>query len=315
MFSYVLGRLAQFIPTMIVVSIVVFLMVRAIPGDAASVLLGPTAKPEQIEVLRERMGLNLPIWDQYRLWIGRVLTGDLGNSWINGQPVSSLIAMKLPATISLAVSAMLVALLLAIPVGVLSAVWRGSWIDRAASTYMALGVGVPSFWLGILLVLVFSLWLGWLPPSGFVPITEDPSTALKSLLLPSLTLGVYFSAVLSRFTRTSILDVMRQDFVRTAQAKGLSQPAVIGSHVLQNALIPVVTMVGLQFGGLLGGAVIVESIFGLPGIGRQLVTSIANRDYAVVQGTILLAASAYLLANLLTDLTYGFLDPRIRSAS
>lgn len=311
---YLLGRVTQFVPTLFLVSVLVFLMVRAIPGDAAHVLLGPTAKPEQIVALREEMGLDRPAWEQYRRWAGGVLRGDLGNSWINGQAVAGLIALKLPATLALATGALIVALLIAIPVGVLAALRVGSWVEGAASAYIALGLGLPSFWLGILLVLVFSLRLGWLPPSGYVPFGDDPVASLKALLLPSFTLGVYFSAILSRFLKSSILDVVRQDFVRTAKAKGLPERAVVGAHVLQNAMIPVVTMVGLQIGGLLGGAVIVESIFNWPGLGRLLVTSIASRDYAVVQGTILLAAAAYLVVNLLTDVTYGLLDPRIRTA-
>lgn len=314
MAPYAMTRVAQFLPTLALVSIIVFLMVRAIPGDAAHVLLGPTAKPEQIEAIRDEMGLEQPIWTQYGIWLGDVLTGDLGNSWINGQGVASLIKLKLPSTLALALGAVIVAMMIAIPVGVLAALRQGSWVERAASAYMALGLGIPSFWLGILLVLVFSLRLGWFPPSGYVPFTDDPVASVRALVLPSVTLGIYFSAVLSRFMKASILEALGQDYVRTAYAKGLGQRAVVSAHVLKNALIPVVTTVGLQFGGLLGGAVIVESIFGWPGLGRLLVTSIASRDYAVVQGTILLASVAYLVVNLLTDLTYGLLDPRIRTS-
>jgi peptide/nickel transport system permease protein len=307
--------LLQFVPTLVLVSIVVFLMVRAIPGDAAHVLLGPTAKPQQIAALRNEMGLDKPIWDQYLIWVKGLLHGDLGRSWINDYPVAKLIRQKVPATVALAIGSILVALVIAIPVGILSALRTGSWFDRAASLYCGLMLAVPTFWLGVLLVLVVSLKLKWLPPSGYVPFTQHPVQSAKLLLLPSITLGVYLSAIFARFLRASVTEALGQDYVRTAAAKGLSQRRIVRGHVLQNALIPVVTMFGIQFGGLLGGAVIVEAIFDWPGLGRLLVTSISSRDYAVVQGTILLAATAFLVVNLITDLTYGLLDPRIRTGS
>jgi peptide/nickel transport system permease protein len=288
-------------------------MVRAIPGDAAPVLLGPTAQPEQIEALREKLGLDEPIWTQYLVWIEDVLQGDLGQSWINGYSVTGLIRLKLSATIALAVGSLLVALLIALPLGIFSALKPGSWIDRLASFYCALGLGIPTFWLGILLVLAFSLRLKWLPPSGYVPLSDDPAASLKMLILPSITLGVYYSAIFARFTKTSILEVLRRDYVRTAEAKGLAARAVVARHVLRNAMIPLVTVFGIQFGGLLGGVVIVEAIFAWPGLGRLLVTSIESRDYAVVQGTILLSTTVFLVVNLITDLAYGLLDPRIRT--
>lgn len=312
MASFAARRLAQFLPTLLLVSIVVFLMVRAIPGDAAHVLLGPTAKPAQIDALREQMGLNRPIWVQYGRWIDGVVHGDLGRSWINNYPVAKLIRQKLPATISLAIGAMIFALAIAIPVGVISAIKQGSWFDRFAALYNALMLAVPTFWLGVLLVLVVSLKLKWIPPSGYVRVADDPVRGIKLLLLPSTTLGVYLSAIFARFLRSSISEVLEQDYVRTAYAKGLARRRVVAGHVMRNAMIPVVTMLGLQFGGLLGGAVIVEAIFDIPGLGRLLVTSISSRDYSVVQGTILLAAVAYLVVNLVTDLLYGLLDPRIR---
>jgi peptide/nickel transport system permease protein len=313
--TYILGRLLQFIPTLFVVSVVVFLMVHAIPGDPAHIMLGPTAKPEQIAALRAKMGLDEPIWTQYVWWIEGALHGDLGHSWINDFPVAELIRQKLPATIALAVGAMVVALLIAIPLGILPAMRPGSWIDRFAALYNGLVLAIPTFWLGVLLVLVVSLRLGWLPPSGYVPFRDDPLGAIRLLILPSLTLGAYLSAIFARFLRAAISDVLAQDYVRTAAGKGLAGSAIVRHHILRNALIPVVTMLGIQFGGLLGGAVIVEAIFDWPGLGRLLVTSISSRDYAVVQGTILLAATAFLVVNLLTDLTYGFLDPRIRTAT
>ncbi|MCC2626450.1 MAG: binding-protein-dependent transport system inner rane component [Thermomicrobiales bacterium] len=312
--SYVFNRLLQFVPTLFVVSVVVFLMVRAIPGDASYALLGPTAKPEQIAALRAEMGLDEPIWRQYLVWIEGVLHGDLGRSWINDFPVADLIRQKLPATIVLAVGSMAIAVLIAIPMGILPALRPGSWIERVAALYNGLMLAIPTFWLGVLLVLVISLRLGWLPPSGYVPFGEDPVQSIKLLILPSFTLGAYLSAIFARFLHNAMTETLSQDYVRTAAAKGLAERLVVRRHVLRNALIPVVTMLGIQFGGLLGGAVIVEAIFDWPGLGRLLVTSISSRDYAVVQGTILLAASAFLFVNLLTDLTYGLLDPRIRTA-
>jgi peptide/nickel transport system permease protein len=288
--------------------------VRAIPGDASYALLGPTAKPEQIAALRAEMGLDKPIWRQYLVWIEGVLRGDLGRSWINDFPVADLIRQKLPATIVLAVGSMVIAMLIAIPMGILPALRPGSWIERVAALYNGLMLAIPTFWLGVLLVLVISLRLGWLPPSGYVPFREDPVQSIKLLILPSFTLGAYLSAIFARFLHNAITETLSQDYVRTAAAKGLAERLVVRRHVLRNALIPVVTMLGIQFGGLLGGAVIVEAIFDWPGLGRLLVTSISSRDYAVVQGTILLAASAFLFVNLLTDLTYGLLDPRIRTA-
>lgn len=315
MAAYILSRLLQVVPTLFVVSVVVFLMVRAIPGDPAHILLGPTAKPEQIAALREQMRLNEPLWTQYLLWIEGVLRGDLGRSWINNFPVAELIRQKLPATLALAIGAMTVALLIATPLGIIPALRPGGWVDRFAALYNGLVLAIPTFWLGVLLVLVVSLRLGWLPPSGYIPFTENPLGAIKLLILPSLTLGAYLSAIFARFLRAAIGDAMAQDYVRTAAGKGLAERAIVRGHVLRNALIPVVTMLGIQFGGLLGGAVIVEAIFDWPGLGRLLVTSISSRDYAVVQGTILLAASSFLIVNLLTDLTYGLLDPRIRTGS
>jgi peptide/nickel transport system permease protein len=314
MATYAARRIAQFIPTMLVVSILVFAMVRAIPGDAAQVLLGPQASTEQVDALAESMGLNRPVWTQYGLWIGDVLQGDFGNSWINRFPVADLIRMKVGATVALAVGSLLVAIAIAVPVGILGALHSGSWIGRVTSLYTSIALGIPTFWLGILLILLFSLRLKWLPPSGYVPITEEPTTSLKMLVLPSFTLGIYLSAIFARFIKAAVIDVLRQDFVRTAYAKGLRQRSVVTQHVLKNALIPVITIFGIHFGGLLTGAVIVETIFGWPGLGRLLVTSIASRDYAVVQSVILLASLAFLVANLITDLTYGLLDPRIRAS-
>jgi peptide/nickel transport system permease protein len=310
--QYVVRRLLQFIPVLIIVTIVVFLMVRMIPGDPAAALLGPQAQPEQIARMRLTMGLEKPLWVQYGLWVNRMLRGDFGESFINGFPISQLIATKLPATLELSVSALAVAASVSVPLGIASALRRGSWPDHLATAYTSLGMAIPGFWLGILLVLLFALKLKVLPPSGYVPLTENPAAGLRLILMPACTLGVYLSAIFARFMKSSILETLHQDYVRTAYSKGLPRNLVVRRHVLTNAMIPVVTVFGIQFGGLLGGAVITEAIFNWPGLGRLLVQSILTRDYGIVQALIMLAVAVYLTVNLCTDIVYGALDPRIR---
>jgi len=310
--EYVAKRLLQFVPTIILVSIAIFGMVRLIPGDPALVIIGPDAPAEQIAIVRHHMALDRPIWDQYFAWIGRLLKGDLGVSFVNGYPVSRLIALKLPATIELALVALVLSTLVSIPLGVIGALRQGKWQDHVITVYTSIAMGMPSFWFAILLVLGFSLTLKILPPSGYVSVFERPLVGLKFLVLPACTLAFFMSAVLARFIRSSILETLFQDYVRTARGKGLPQSLVVRRHVLKNALIPVVTVFGIQFGSLLGGAVITESIFDWPGVGRLLVQSISTRDYNIVQSLILLAATVYMLVNLIADLLYGIIDPRVR---
>jgi peptide/nickel transport system permease protein len=310
--GYVLVRLVQLLPVLLLASIAVWLMIYLIPGDPALALLGSDATPEQLARARVLMGLDRPLPVQYALWLRRVLQGDLGVSYLNGLPVSTMLAQRIPVTLQLTVAALAVALLIAAPLGIVSAVRPRSWIARAVTGYNALAMAVPTFWLGILLVLCFGLWLRWLPPSGFVPLWQEPARAVRFLVLPAFTLGAYVSAVLARFTRAALLETLFQDYVRTARAKGLAERPVIGVHALRNALIPVVTVVGLQFGAFMGGAVITEAIFDYPGLGRMLLQAILTRDYTVVQGTILFVVLAFVVINLLTDLAYALLDPRIR---
>jgi len=310
--KYAVRRLLQFIPTIILVSIAIFGMVRLIPGDPALVVIGPDAPAEQIAEVRRQMALDRPIWDQYIAWMGRLLQGDLGLSFVNGYPVSRLIALKLPATIELALAALVLSICIAVPLGTISALRQGRWLDHAITIYTSIAMGMPSFWFAILLVLGFSLKLKLLPPSGYASVFEQPIAGLKFLILPACTLAFFMSAVLARFIRSSILETLFQDYVRTARGKGLSQDTVVRRHVLKNALIPVVTVFGIQFGALLGGAVITESIFDWPGVGRLLVQSISTRDYNIVQALILLAATVYMLVNLGADLLYGVIDPRVR---
>jgi peptide/nickel transport system permease protein len=312
MLPYITLRLAQLLPVLLLASVAVWLMIYLIPGDPAIALLGGDATPEQIARARERMGLNRPLPVQYALWLGRVVQGDLGVSYLSGIPVTRMLAQRIPVTAQLTVASLLVALLIAAPLGIVSAVRPRSWIARVITGYNALAMAVPTFWLGILLVLGFALALRWFPASGFVPLWEEPGRAIRFLVLPAFTLGAYVSAVLARFTRAALLETLFQDYVRTARAKGLGETPVIGLHALRNALIPVVTVVGLQFGAFMGGAVITEAIFDYPGLGRLLLQAILQRDYTVVQGTILFVVMAFVVVNLLTDLVYALLDPRIR---
>ena len=312
MVTYVLRRLVQTLPVLFLSSILVFSLVRFIPGDPAMLIAGPDALPEQIAAARARLGLDQPIYVQYGIWLGQVLRGDLGVSILNGYPVFDLIKRKFLATLQLTAGGLLVALCLSLPLGILSAVRRGGWFERLTSFVVALGQAIPTFWLGILLVLVFSLQLKWLPPSGRVEFGQKPVLALRLMILPSLTLGFYSATVLTRFLKSSMLEVLEMDYVRTARAKGLAESGILARHVLKNALIPVVTILGLQLGAFLGGAVVTESIFDWPGLGRLMLQAIGTRDYPVLQGAVLFVVVTFVCVTLITDLTYGFLDPRIR---
>ncbi len=312
MTTYVLRRLAQTVPVLLLSSILVFSLIRFIPGDPAMLIAGPDALPEQVIAARVQLGLDKPLHVQYLIWMGQVLQGDLGVSILNGFPVIDLIKRKFGATLQLTAGGLLVALVLSLPLGILSAIRRGSWLERLTSVVVALGQAIPTFWLGILLVLVFSLQLKWLPPSGRVEFDTKPVLALRLMILPSLTLGFYSATVLTRFLKSAMLEVMDMDYVRTARTKGLKESLITTRHVLKNALIPVVTVLGLQLGAFLGGAVVTESIFDWPGLGRLMLQAIGTRDYPVLQGTILFVVVTFIGVTLITDLTYGFLDPRIR---
>jgi peptide/nickel transport system permease protein len=312
MLPYVIRRLVQVVPVLLFASVVVFLMIYLVPGDPVLAVLGAEARPEQVAVMRQQMGLDRPLVVQYGRWLGRVVRGDLGVSFINSYPVWALIGLKLPATLSLAAGALTVALAISLPLGIAAALRQGSWVDRLAVGFTALGLSVPTFWLGVLLVLLFSLRLQWLPASGYVPLLTAPALALRHLLLPSLTLGLFIAAVLTRFVRSAMLEVIRQDYVRTARAKGLPEGRVVLRHALRNAFIPVLTVIALQVGNLLGGAVITESIFDFPGVGQLVLYAVTTKDYTVVQGTLLLLVFAFVMINLLTDVAYAVLDPRVR---
>ena len=298
--------------TLVLISLIVFTGVRMIPGDPARVMAGTDADAAGLEEVREKYGLHDPIPVQYVRWIGLALRGDLGESIRTRQPVAWTVAIKLPITVELACLALLIALALAIPAGVIAAVRRNTAWDVLASAASLCGVSIPNFWLGIMLILLVSVRLGWLPASGFVPLFEDPVANVKRMLMPALVLGTALAAVLMRQTRNAMIEVLSADYIRTARSKGLAGSAVVVRHALRNALIPVVTILGLQMGALMGGAVVTESIFVLPGFGRLIVEAVFTRDYPVVQGVVLITASSYVLINLLVDISYTVLNPRIR---
>jgi peptide/nickel transport system permease protein len=312
---FIVRRLMQSVPVLILASLAVFLLLHLVPGDPAMLLAGPDATPEVVAAVRADMGLDQPLPVQYALWMEHALKGDLGKSYISRLPVWQLIQNALPATVELAISALCIAILFALPTGMLAAVNRQRPPDWIVTLVNGVVLGVPNFWLGILLIIVFALVLNWLPPGGRVEFLANPSIAWKTLLLPAVTLGIPIGCALSRFTRAAMLEVLREDYMRTARAKGLSGRAVVFGHGLRNALIPIITVLGIQFGHLLGGAVIVESVFAWPGVGRLVLQAVLNRDYLVVQGTLLLLVLAFIAINLIVDLLYGLLDPRIRLSS
>jgi peptide/nickel transport system permease protein len=309
---FVLHRLAQAVPTLFLTTVGIFLLLHLVPGDPAATLAGADAPPDVVAALRGELGLDRPLPVQYLRWLGKVVRGDLGVSYVSKYPVRDLIAARLPATLELAAAGLLVGLLAGVPTGVLAAVRRGGPVDYAITGLNALLLSVPNFWAGIAFVLVFALGLAVLPPSGRIPLTAEPARALAFLVLPAVTLGLHITAIFSRFTRTALLEVLGEPFVRTAEAKGLGRAAVVFRHAFRNALIPVVTVFGLQAGYLLGGAVVVESVFAWPGLGRLIVESAGNRDYTTVQGALLVFVGVFFLVNLLTDLAYAWIDPRVR---
>lgn len=309
---YILRRLFGMIPVLFLVSLIVFSIIHLTPGDPALLMLGEEVTPEKLSALRHQLGLDQPIPVQYGFWLSQVLRGDLGRSVRTQQPVAEAIFQRLPPTIELTLFAVVISLCIAIPSGILSAVRRNSASDLISTTLALLGISMPSFLLAILLIFVFALKLRWLPPIGYTPINQDVIGNIKGMILPGLTLGAATAALVSRQTRSSLLEVLHEDYIRTARAKGLAERTVILGHGLKNAMIPVATVIGLQVGALLGGAIITETIFVLPGVGRLVVDSIFSRDFPLVQGTVLFLALIYLFANLVVDVLYVFLDPRIR---
>lgn len=310
--SYLLRRLGTSGIVLLLASIVVFVGVRALPGDAALALAGEERDPVALEQIREKYGLNEPIVVQYAKYVGNSLQGDLGYSTRTGAGVTAVILDRLPITLELALLSLLIAVLIGIPAGIMAALRRGSWLDNVSNGFGLLGLSIPNFWFGLVLILVVSVQLGLLPASGFVPFFDDPVENLKRMILPAIVLGTGLSAVLMRQMRSAMLETMSADYIRTARSKGLSERAVVLVHALRNSLVTVVTVLGLQLGALISGAVITEQIFVIPGFGKLIVDGVFTRDYPVIQGVALVTVFGYVFVNLLVDLTYSFLNPRIR---
>ena len=304
MIRFLIRRLLLTIPVLIGVATLVFSLIHLVPGDPVQAMLGESASPQDVAQLRTKLGLDRPLYEQYVTFAAGVVRGDLGVSLRTNQPVTTVIFERMPATMELAVAAMVVAIVFAIPLGIIAAVRKDTRIDHAATTLALVGISMPTFWLGPLLAIIFSVWLGWFPVSG--------RGTLANLVLPAITLGAPLAAILARMTRASVLEELRELYVLAARARGVSEARAVLAHAFRNSLIPIVTVIGLQFGAVLTGAVITETIFAWPGVGRLLVQSISARDYPAVQGCILLIALTYVSMNLLIDVLYGFLDPRIR---
>ncbi len=313
MFEFLVKRLFTIVPTLVFVSILIFGLQQLLPGDPAVILAGEERDPAVVAFLRAKLHLDEPLPMRYAYWVGGVLRGDLGESVRTQLPVLDLIVQKLPVTVELALLAMAIALLIGIPAGVVSAVGRGTVWDYAANVFALWGLSTPNFWLGILMILLFSVQLGWLPASGYESPFVDLKANLAAMIMPAFVLGNAIAAVLMRHTRSAMLQVLSADYVRTARAKGLSERVVVLKHALRNALTPIITLGALELGTLLSGAVLTEQVFTIPGFGKLVVDSVFNRDYSVVQGVVLVTATAYITLNLLADVAYFLVNPRLRS--
>ena len=312
MTKYIARRLLLLIPTVALASLLVFILMRAMPGDAASIQIGDTASKEQVEELTRQLGLDRPVYQQYFVWASQVLRGNFGHSFLSKEPVIYDLVKAIPVSVELALAGVLTAVVVALPLGTLAATNRARGIDYAARFVALAGLSIPSFVLGTLVVLFLALWFQWLPPAGYVPLYIDPITNAQQFILPALVVGYRSSALITRMVRSELLEVLQQDYVRTAMAKGLAWRTVVTRHALRNALIPVVTLIGTQIGALLSGAVVTETIFSLPGIGRLFINAVSHRDYAMVQVIVLFVALVVSVANLIVDVMYGFVDPRVR---
>ena len=315
MWVWLLKRVGQVVPTLFILSILIFGLQQLMPGDPALILAGEErGDPQVLAQIRAELRLDRPIYEQYLYWIGNVLTGDFGFSWRIRMPVSQLIMDKLPVTAQLAAMSFIIAVLIGVPAGIISAVKRDQPADWAANAVALFGISTPNFWLGIMMILFFSVELGWLPPSGYVPLTEDFWQSIATTIMPAFVLGTGVASVLMRHTRAAMLTALSQDYVRTARAKGLRERVVVWKHALRNALIPVVTLGAIEFGRLLAGAVLTEQVFTIPGFGKLIVDAVFNRDYPVVQGVVLATALIFVLLSLVADLLYMAINPRLRQA-
>ena len=309
----ILNKILTAIPVLLVVSIVLFLLLNVMPGDAADSMSTMDATAEEVEALRESLGLNDPMYIQYLRWLKNVLKGDFGISFLNGASVTEKIVTRLPVTLELTLLAMLIAVAIALPMGVLSATHRNSAIDAIASFISMIGVAVPHFWLAMMLIIIFSVNLHWLPASGFTPISQGLGKNLIKMIMPAFSVGLGFAATVMRQTRSNMIDVLGTDYISTAKAKGMSKSVVVWKHGVRNALIPVITVIGMQTGRLFGGAIVVETLFGLPGIGTAIVQSIFSRDYQMTMGCVMMVAVIIILINTIVDILYVIIDPRVRT--
>jgi peptide/nickel transport system permease protein len=313
MFHYTVRRLIHLVPVLILMSIIVFSLIHIIPGDPVTVIMGEGhSDPVVYEAIQKELRLDKAIPVQYAYWLWDLLHGNFGKSIITHEPVLRMILDRFPATLLLALASGLVAILISIPAGIIAAVRQNTWSDYCAMGLSLSGISLPNFWLAFMLILAFSQGLGWLPSMGYAPFFRNPWNATLHLVMPAVTLGTHMAASLTRFTRSEMLEELRQDYVRTARAKGLKKRAVVLKHVLKNSMVPTVTVIGLQIGGLLEGAVVTETVFGWPGIGRLAVQAVFERDYPLIQGIVLFAAVIYVVINLMVDMTYKFLDPRVK---
>lgn len=312
MWTFIARRIVTTIPVIVLISLITFLAIRTLPGDPARSMLGPEADPAAVEALRKELGWDQNILVQYLDWVGGAVRGDFGTSFRSGEPVTALVQDRLAVSVQLGLMSLVIALVVAIPLGILAGSHPNTPLDYVSTFFAVLGAAVPNFWLAMMLVLVFSVQLGWFPALGWTPLFDDPIRNLKSLALPAISLGVFQAAVLTRMTRAAMVDVLRQDYVRTARAKGLHEKAVIVRHAFRNALVPVVTVLGLQISTVVGGAIIIETVFALPGVGKLLIDSILFRELVTIQALALMIAAAVAGANLLVDVAYAYLDPRIR---
>ncbi len=314
MIRFLLARLLSAVPVLFVVSVVTFGLMWLVPGDISAELGGTDATAADLEAIRQRLGLDRPLWERALAWYGALLQGDLGYSYLLNRPVAEAVFERLPVTLSLAGLSLLLATVMGVLLGILAAVRHNTWVDRGATVVALIGLSTPDFWFGIVLIILFGVWLGWLPTGGFVPLSEDPVGWARSMVLPAFTLALTQMGVIARMTRSSMLDVLGQDYVRTARAKGMRRGTVIFRHALRNAMIPIVTVVGVITGVLLSGAVVIEQVYSLPGVGRLIIGAIQRRDFPVVQGGLLVTACVFVFVNIVVDLLYGWFDPRVRDA-
>ncbi|MGE5203314.1 MAG: ABC transporter permease [Acidobacteriota bacterium] len=312
MTAYIVRRLASMLPVMAIVAMFVFLLLHLAPGDPAAIIAGDNATPQNIAEIRQRLGLDEPIWKQFLVWVGSLLRGDLGRSMFWDEPVFNLIRQRAEPTIALASTTILVAVTIALVLGVTAAAKPGTFLDRCVMGFAVMGFSVPVFVVGYLLIFIFAITLKWLPVQGYTPISEGPWPWLRNLILPSFALGLAYVALIARITRTTMLDVLAEDYIRTARAKGVAAAPMLLKHALKNAAVPIVTVIGIGVALLIGGVVITETVFNIPGIGRLVVDAITRRDYPIIQGVIMVSAGVYVLVNLAVDLSYTLFDPRIR---